>query len=317
VVKNSSVQAAMDWIFEHMDDPDIDTPSPTATAAPATASLNAPGEDVKPKTVHNACCDECQQQIVGIRYKCKNRPDYDLCEACKAKGHDPSLEFEAHTEDIVNPSLTPEERALQLERLNKRLAELKTKKMEEEVQKEKERELMRRKGGKEAIDAKKKWEETQAKREEEKIKREKEEERRAKERIKQRIEQDKLERAAKNRKEPAISAASPAATTTTTTTTAQQTPPTVVAQPAQQKTYNEAQVQVRLTDGTTIKASFLPTDTLKQVFVYVETHRTDGRGAFSLMTTFPRKVYTKNENGNVTLQDAGLVPNGTLVVTKM
>jgi hypothetical protein len=31
-----------------MDDPDIDTPSPTATAAPATASLNAPGEDVKP-----------------------------------------------------------------------------------------------------------------------------------------------------------------------------------------------------------------------------------------------------------------------------
>jgi len=286
-----------------MDDPEIDAPTSASDATTATTST-----DEKPKTVHNALCDECQQQIVGIRYKATNRPNYDLCEACKAKGHGSSLEFEAHTQDIVNPALTPEERALQIEKLNQRIADIRAKKAQDEAEREREREIMRRKGGKEAIEAKKKWEENQAKREDEKIKKEKEDERKAKERIKQKIEQDKLERAAKNKKKDPLAAPAVAPTPTPVPTTQQP--------PAQQKTYTEALVQMRLTDGSTIKASFLPTDTLKQVFAHVEANRTDGKGSFSLMTTFPRKVYTKND-ANVTLQEAGLVPNGTLVVTKV
>jgi len=304
VVNNSSVEAAMNWIFEHMDDPDIDTASSPAASTPATDTNAVAADTPSGATVHNAMCDQCQKQIVGIRYKCKNRPDYDLCEACKAKGEfDPSLEFDAHSEDIVNPALTPEERALQIEKLNQRIAEVKRKKAEDEEKREKERELQRRHGGKESIEAKKKWEDAQAAREAEKIRKEKEDEKRAKERIKQKIEQDKLDRAAKNKKVSAEPAAQPAPT------------PVQPAQPVQQKTYTEAQVQIRLTDGSTIKATFLPTDTLRQVFTHVEAHRTDGKGNFTLMTTFPRKIYTKNDF-NVTLQEAGLVPNGTLVVTK-
>jgi len=40
-------------------------------------------------------CDSCGNGIAGIRYKCNNCPDYDLCQACEAKGgvHDPSHVF--------------------------------------------------------------------------------------------------------------------------------------------------------------------------------------------------------------------------------
>lgn len=52
-----------------------------------------------------------------------------------------------------------------------------------------------------------------------------------------------------------------------------------------------------------MKASFLPTDSMSKVFAHVEANRTDGRGAFSLMTTFPRKIYNKGDS--TTLQEAG------------
>jgi hypothetical protein len=35
------------------------------------------------KPLHPARCDSCQIQIRGFRYKCKDCPDYDLCEVCE------------------------------------------------------------------------------------------------------------------------------------------------------------------------------------------------------------------------------------------
>jgi len=42
---------------------------------------------VSEPVVHkNIICDECEMSpIVGVRYKCSVREDYDICEACEKK----------------------------------------------------------------------------------------------------------------------------------------------------------------------------------------------------------------------------------------
>ena len=54
------------------------TTKPTTTAATAAATATLSG------VRHAATCDSCQKTIVGVRYKCANCPDYDLCGACEA-----------------------------------------------------------------------------------------------------------------------------------------------------------------------------------------------------------------------------------------
>jgi hypothetical protein len=48
---------------------------------PVKEEVEAP----KKRVVHSALCNNCEQGIVGLRYKCANCPDYDLCETCEAK----------------------------------------------------------------------------------------------------------------------------------------------------------------------------------------------------------------------------------------
>eukprot|EP01113_Clastostelium_recurvatum_P015543 TRINITY_DN1868_c0_g1_i6.p1 TRINITY_DN1868_c0_g1~~TRINITY_DN1868_c0_g1_i6.p1 ORF type:complete len:639 (-),score=217.07 TRINITY_DN1868_c0_g1_i6:232-2127(-) len=326
-VKNSSVQAAMDWIFAHMDDddapaggdndavmsdapaattPSSDTTSSTTNTSTTTSSSNeaAPAAVDRPPTVHNALCDMCKTQIIGVRNKCTVCPDYDLCTSCRnLNQHDGSHEFKEFSEDIVNPSLTPEERALQAAKLQEKIVELRKKKAEDEEKRDREREIARRKGGQDAIEARKLWEEEQMKKAADKARREKEEEKMAKERIRKKVEQDKLERASKK------------AASSTTAPVAAPTPAAAPVAAAPAKEYTEAQVQIRLTDGSVLRATFKPTDTMKVVQQWVAANRTDGGGSFNLSTTFPRKVFS-GADMNVTLKEAGLVPNGTVVVTK-
>lgn len=74
----------------------------------------------KPPCVHNAVCDNCKEQIIGMRYKCNVCGDYDLCEECeRKKPHNPEHTFTGHSEDIVNPQRPPlsaEEKTAQLKK---------------------------------------------------------------------------------------------------------------------------------------------------------------------------------------------------------
>jgi len=139
----------MEWIFSHpestseggqslgggVEAPQANPPSggpdkmEVSDGSPSSATEEKPSEVV----VHNALCDQCKEQICGIRYKCKVCADYDLCPACyemRLVYHDPDHEFAAHEKDIPmpeKPPLTEEEKKQALERLMIRREELKKK----------------------------------------------------------------------------------------------------------------------------------------------------------------------------------------------
>jgi len=54
------------------------------------------------KPIHNnVCCDVCNKApIEGIRYKCNNCPDFDLCEECMKTKKD--LHEKSHTFTTIN-----------------------------------------------------------------------------------------------------------------------------------------------------------------------------------------------------------------------
>eukprot|EP01132_Coremiostelium_polycephalum_P001162 gene1162-1472_t len=339
MTQNGLTKLPMDWIFENMDNPDIDdpvdlnskppttsNPPTTQTTAPAatqttpasnpttttsssssdtttttTTTSTTPSDPNQPPTVHNALCDLCGKQIIGLRFKCKTCPNFDLCEPCKNLGkHNPGHEYAVHDKDIENYQMTPEEKALQKKKLEERIQELRKKKAEDEDKREIERELSRRSNGKSSQEALEKWKLDQNKREADKIKREKEQEAIAKKRIKEKIEQDRLERIAKKN-----AATNPNAAPATTPAPAAVTPVAAVKAPVN---YTESTIQIRLLSGESVRGTFPITATLEDVRQYVA-NNSNSPSNFTLSSTFPRKIYTKQELSSTTVSDAGLVPN--------
>lgn len=303
------IQDAMEWLIAHSDDPSLDEPfqepeghklgetssadAGDATATPEEKTTQAEGD--KPAVAKSLKCDDCGKLL-------KTPTDVE------AHAARTSHQNFSESEEEIKP-LTEEEKKAQLAKLQEKIKQRQAEKEEQEKQEALEKEKLRRKQGKEMTNIKQKMEMDEIKKLAEFKKREKMEDKLARQRVREQIARDKAERAAKFGK------MSPSATTPTGGTPSapsaapQQEPATA---PAAKKEYDEARIQIRLTDGSTLVQTFKADELLAAVRVYVEMNRKDGTGPFTFMTTFPRKVFS-TEDMETPLKHLGLLPSAVLV----
>jgi len=62
--------------------PEVPTTVPVAKEAPKEPVQSVVSQPQA--VIHDAACDNCSQRIFGVRYKCIQCEDYDLCSACEA-----------------------------------------------------------------------------------------------------------------------------------------------------------------------------------------------------------------------------------------
>ncbi|KAL9954351.1 hypothetical protein ACROYT_G041876 [Oculina patagonica] len=319
VTGNRGVEAAMEWLFAHSEDPDIDEPykppvghvlgkDESATTGAEGQSEKVPVENSEQPSDAASSSEQSQQALSLVCDDCgkRLRSENDVQLHAARSGHS---NFSESTEEIK--PLTEEEKKQQLEKIQQRLKERREQKLADEKKEALAKEKSRRKVGKEMTSAKEKMELQEAQKIANERKRERMEERLARQRVKDQIARDKAERAEKFGKggvdqQPGNVGGAPSALAQ----------PIQPAAAVEKKQHTTCKLQFRLTNGSAITGTFQATDTLETVRSYVHDNRTDGSAPFNLMTTFPRKTYTDGDMGT-SLQEAGLVPSAVLILTKI
>ncbi|ORY49166.1 UBX-domain-containing protein [Rhizoclosmatium globosum] len=289
---NAGLQAAMDWLFAHADDPlQPDTTSTSSTDT--TTDLDA-GITEAEATAASLKCDDCGRL---------------LRDAAAAEFHAVKSGHQNFSEStqVIKP-LTEEEKKAKLEQLKMKMAEKKEEKRLAEIEENKAKEKVRRTTGKEMVEMKEKMLELEMAKALAAKKKEKEEDRIAKAKIKAQIELDRKDRAARLEKEKlerqGISVAPVAAA-------AAPVPAAAAASAAGPKEYAEARIQLRLPSGPPLTHTFKSSDSLSTVYAFVAEQTGAAPGTFKLATTFPRKVLDESA---VSLKDLGLAPSAALAV---
>lgn len=320
------VQPAMDWLFAHEDDADIDVPLETpqghtlgdsTSASAGTHGTEETGEtpptevigETPPTEGGSAGGDSQSQPQEAKSFKCdecgKLLKDADAVQFHAAKTEHSSF---SESVDEVKP-LTEEEKREQLGKLQEKLKQKRLEREAEERKQEIQREKQRRNFGKDVVASKEKLAELEMKKIAEQRKREKMEEKMARQKVKDQIEKDKRDRAAKFAKQGSDTSSGASSATATSA------PPSQPAASSEQKEYTETKLQIRLTNGQSLTQTFAVKEPLAAVRLYIEMNRTDPPGRFTLMTSFPRKVFS-GDDFEKPLTELGLVPSAVLIVTK-
>lgn len=279
---NLGVEPAMEWLLAHNDEI---VPSTSQEGISQTASEVNSSSSIVPKSYKCEDCNKLFTDTTALEYH-----------AMKS-GHS---NFSESTEE--KKPLSDEEKKEQMKRLEERLKEKRKEREAKEKEEELEREKIRIRSGKELAAAKKKLEDENIKKIMDERKREKQEEKIARDRVKAQIEADKLARKklfgqVSEQEKP------------------KQVLPVTVNLQKQSKDYTETKLQIRLTNGQIIVQTFNVKEILAAVRVYIELNRSDGSDPFSLMTSFPRKVFT-NDDYEKPLDQLGLVPSAVIILTK-
>jgi hypothetical protein len=206
--------------------------------------------------------------------------------------------------------LTPEEVAERAAKLKARLAAARVKREGEEAEAERLREIARRETGKSSLERKRQMEEDAIRRAAEQKRKEKEAERAAREKVRADIERDKQARRDRQAAQRALASGTGAQASVPAPT-----PAGPIAVSGGSREYTECLLQIRLTNGSALRATFQATDTLAKVCDHVRANRTDGDAAFTLMTPLPRKIFTAADMSK-TLKDLDLGPRAALTVTR-
>lgn len=291
---NKGVEPAMEWLLAHAEETSTgSTTSDTASgseapATPADETVSGEAADAEAKSIK---CNECNKLF-------KTQAEVEF-HAAKTQHTD----FSESTEE--KKPLTEEEKAEQVRKLEEKLKQKRKEREEKEKLEALEKEKYRIRSGKEMIEAKRKLEEQEIKKLAELRRREKEDDKRARDRVRAQIEADK---AARKAKADAAQGIAPAATPVIPNPV-----PAKPSVPAAPKDYTETRLQIRLTNGQALTQTFGAKEQLSAVRVFIELNRTDGTAPFSLMTSFPKKVFMP-EDYEKPLEILGLVPSSVLIL---
>ncbi|XP_077522776.1 UBX domain-containing protein 1-like [Amblyomma americanum] len=315
VCGDESVEAAMEWLLAHADEPmDISEPVPKASTTPppaASGASEAAGNTGDSKDEMQKSSTESKEHISDAAAKSLK------CDECgKLFRTAPEVEFHAvksghqsfsESVEEIKP-LTEEEKQEKAKKLEEKIRQRRLEREEKEKKEAIEREKERRKFGQEIATSRQKMEEQEMLKLAEEKKREKMEAMLAKKKVLEDIERDKQERREKFNMGAAATASAPKPAAAGAAAAAP-------APVEPKKDYDQCRLQIRLTNGQTLTQTFGANEELAAVRLYVELNRTDGDQPFTLMTNFPRKVFTE-EDYMKPLNALGLVPSAVVILTK-
>ncbi|KAL0267159.1 UNVERIFIED_CONTAM: hypothetical protein PYX00_009507 [Menopon gallinae] len=302
ITGNRGVGIALEWLLSNSED--NSEPSSSVDVEESKNDEKSPGQ----KEDASEGSNEAEKKGEPKSIKCEDL----LLHSCN-KLFQSQLEVEYHAVKSGHSNfsesteekkpLTEEEKKEQLRLIEEKMKQKRKEREEKERKDELEREKRRIQSGKELGLMREKLKEEEMKRMIEKHRREKIEDQKARQRVKEQIEADKLARKMKFADNSSSPSATPAPASSAET----------ISRP--QKDYTEARIQIRLTNGQTLTHTFGCKEQLSAVRLYIQMNRTDGSEPFSMMTNFPKKIFS-DEDFEKPLEALGLTPSAVIIVSK-